>query len=139
MIHIILILIPLLSLSSSIQSDKSEMLSNKWEYVNSHDPYQGGIDYPADPADPDNMKALIFHQNGNFEEIDQWNHWKGKWKLNSDETKIGVCISEHNGTSIQNSGDFDFGRNLLSLTDSELKFWIQGRHGGVTYEYNSIK
>ncbi len=133
--HFLLILLPFLYLTASVQTDKTEILCNKWEYVNSHDPYQGGID---DPADPDNKQYLIFKKDGSFEEIDQWNHWRGKWQFNTGETKIGIAISEHNGSIVQSSGEFDYGRNLVKVTSSELVFWIQGRHGRVTYKFKSI-
>ena len=134
--HFPLILLPLFYLTSSVQIDKTEILCNKWEYVNSHDPYQGGIDYPADP---DNKQYLIFKKDGSFKEIDQWNHWRGKWQFNTDETKVGIAISEHNGSSVLRSEQFDYRRNLVKVTNYELVFWIQGRHGPVTYKYKSIK
>ena len=132
---IITFITSLLLVSFAFKCKKTDLICKKWEYVNSTDAYQGGIDYTADPK---NKKYLIFYKDGTFEEIDSNNHRKGKWKFNDEETKIGLAYGERNGEANKNPEQYNFRKNLTSITKTEMKFWIQGRHGRVTYTYKAV-
>lgn len=119
----------------SFKRNKTNLICKKWEYVNSRTSYLDDIDYIAKP---DHKKYLIFDRNGTFEEIDPWNCVKGKWKFNNNLKKIRIAYINRNGKKTKSSELFNLDRNITSITEKELKFWIQGRHRYVSYTYKAV-
>jgi hypothetical protein len=119
------------------QNDPTTILCQKWEFVSSLDPYQGGT---IGTADPDNKQYRIFEVNGNYEEYDNDNSGVGRWAFNADSTHLGTVFEKYNGEPTGQSLEItDFRWKILELTADKLVLSIQGRHGFVEHEYKSTK
>jgi hypothetical protein len=119
------------------KSEEMDKICQKWEFVSSIDPYQGGTVIEADPA---NKQYKVFQKDGTYLEYDNENDGVGKWAFNADSTHIGTVIITNNDQPGGNGAAVtDFRWEIRELTAQKLVLAIQGRHGFVVYEYKAVK
>lgn len=133
----IFITICLLVVTTSVaaQSNIANHLTQKWQFVNSIDLYNGGVWYNADSI---NQKFIVFNLSGEYLEYDNDNTRNGYWQLNDDSTRFGIRFS--NSNSIQQSiiePITDFRWIIYEVDENNLIIGIQGRHGIVKYTYSA--
>lgn len=119
------------------KSERTAMFCQKWAFVSSEDPYQGGTIGTPDPA---NIQYRVFEADGTYEEYDNDNFGVGRWAFNEDSTRVGTVFEKYNGqTTGQDLTVTDFRWQILELTKNKLVLSIQGRHGFVKHEYKAVK
>ena len=106
-----------------------------WQLINTHDPYNGGVSYPQDPANP---HYILLHKNGAFKEHDNANVSFGNWYLNKNKNRLALVYYIQNGISIPDEKQvIDYRYEVKKVSKDSLILGIQGRHGIVTQTYIS--
>ena len=140
--YILTIFICLFNLSNLHSQVLTNDLFQKWIKVASYDPYDKLTSHNRDTGDfvsrIDTAKyknTFQFTSNGEFFTDDNWNNKGiGKWKWNTDSTKIGISYLKYNEQINEDKPITDYRMYVFKLTKDSLIMGWQGRHG-IVQEY----
>ena len=140
--YILTTCICLLSLSSLHSQILTNNLFQNWIKVASYDPYDKIISQKRDTSNfisrIDTAKyksSFLFKSNGEVFSNDNWNNKGiGKWKWNSDSTKIGINYLKLNEQVYEDKPISEYQMYIYKLKKDSLIMGWQGRHG-IVQEY----
>jgi hypothetical protein len=108
----------------------NKMKQVKWQFVQSYDPYNGGITTPADISRPE---SYLFQKNGKMLIYSADNQQHGKWRITEEKQFLWIEYApEKNKKEL-----YKF--KIKELTAEKMILAIQGRHGMVERTYLKIK